>query len=72
MCTESELRIINLLLSLTLPQCSALTGLKDCALRDAIHSGELSYIRAGTRGQYLIRRESLDKFLRAKEQREVS
>jgi len=63
---------INLLLALTLPQCTALTGLKDCALRSAIHSGDLPFIRVGSRGQYVIRREALDKFLRAQEQKEVA
>jgi excisionase family DNA binding protein len=57
-------------LSLTLDECSSLTGLKVCALRSAIWSGDLPFVRSGTRGQYLIRRESLEKFLRASEQRE--
>jgi len=58
-------------LSLTLPECSALTGLKVCALRSAIWSGDLAFIRTGERGRYLIRRESLEQFIRSQEQREA-
>ena len=56
-------------LALTLPECSALSGMKVCALRSAIWSGELAFIRSGERGRYLIRREALEKFLREREQR---
>ena len=58
-------------LALTLPECSAFSGLKDCALRSAIWSGDLPFIRSGSRGRYLIRRESLEKFLRSREEREA-
>lgn len=58
-------------LSLTLEECAALTGLKICALRSAIWAGDLPYIRMGAGGRYLIRRESLEKFLAAQEQREA-
>ena len=56
-------------LSLTLPECSALTGLKICALRNAIWAGELAFIRTGERGRYLVRRESLEQYIRSQEQR---
>lgn len=56
-------------LALTLEECAALTGLKICALRAAIWSGELAFVRSGERGQYVIRRESLQQFLREREQR---
>lgn len=68
--TTTEVVPISQRLSLNLDECSALTGLKVCALRSAIWSGELPFVRSGSRGQYLIRRESLEKFLRASEQRE--
>lgn len=55
-------------ISLTLEECSGLTGLKVCALRSAIWAGELAFVRSGTRGRYLIRRESLDRFLRDQEE----
>jgi len=58
-------------LALTLPECAALTGFKVCALRSAIWSGELPFIRSGERGRYLIRRESLESFVRSREQREA-
>ncbi len=58
-------------LALTLPECSELTGLKVCALRAAIWSGDLAFIRTGERGRYLIRRESLEHYIRSQEQREV-
>jgi hypothetical protein len=58
-------------LALTLPECSALTGLKVCALRSAIWSGDLAFIRTGERGRYLVRRESLEQFIRSQEQREA-
>jgi excisionase family DNA binding protein len=58
-------------LSLTLDECAALTGFKICALRSAIWSGELAYIKQGEGGRYLIRRETLEKFLAAQERREA-
>jgi hypothetical protein len=58
-------------LTLTLPECSALTGLKVCALRSAIWAGDLAFIRTGERGRYVIRREALEKFLQSQEQREA-
>jgi hypothetical protein len=58
-------------LSLTLPECAALTGFKVCALRAAIWAGDLAFIRSGERGRYLIRRESLENFVRGREQREA-
>ena len=58
-------------LSLTLEECSALTGLKICALRAAIAAGDLAFVRAGERGRYLIRREALEQFLRSQERREM-
>jgi hypothetical protein len=60
---------IELRLALTLEECAALTGLKICALRAAIWSGDLAFVRSGERGQYVIRRESLQQFLREQEQR---
>ena len=68
--TESELVPLTQRLSLTLPECSALTGLKVCALRNAIWAGELAFIRTGERGRYLVRRETLEKFIQSQEQRE--
>ncbi|MFZ0978982.1 MAG: helix-turn-helix domain-containing protein [Candidatus Acidiferrales bacterium] len=59
-------------LALTLAECCALSGLKMYQLRFAIRDGELAFIQNGKRGQYVIRREALEKFLRAKEQREVA
>ncbi len=59
-------------LMLTLPECSALTGLKICALRSAIWTGDLAFIRTGERGRYLIRRETLDRYIRSQEQREAA
>jgi excisionase family DNA binding protein len=58
-------------LALTLDECAALTGFKVCALRSAIWAGELAFIRSGERGRYLIRRESLENFVRSREQREA-
>ena len=58
-------------LTLTLPECAALTGFKVCALRSAIWSGALAFIRSGEHGRYLIRRESLEKFVCSREQREA-
>lgn len=58
-------------LSLTLPECAALTGFKVCALRSAIWAGELAFIRSSERGRYLIRREALETFLRSHERREA-
>jgi hypothetical protein len=58
-------------LALTLAECCALTGLKMYQLRFAIRDGELSFIQNGKRGQYIVRREELDKFLRTHEQREA-
>jgi hypothetical protein len=69
--TESELVPLTHRLSLTLPECSALTGLKICALRNAIWAGELAFIRTGERGRYLVRRESLEQYIRSQEQREA-
>jgi hypothetical protein len=57
-------------LALTLDECSAMSGLKVCALRTAIWAGELAYVRSGQRGRYLILRSTLEKFLRSQEQRE--
>jgi hypothetical protein len=57
-------------IALTLDECALLSGLKVCALRSAIWSGDLPFIRSGSRGRYLIRRESLEKFLRSSEERE--
>ena len=68
--TQSELVPLTQRLSLTLPECSALTGLKVCALRNAIWAGELAFIRTGERGRYLVRRETLEKFIQSQEQRE--
>jgi hypothetical protein len=61
---------LHLLLALTLTQCCALSALKIYRLREAIWSGELAFIQQGSRGQYLIRREALEKFLREQERRE--
>jgi excisionase family DNA binding protein len=58
-------------LTLTLPECAELTGVKVCALRSAIWSGELAFIRTGERGRYLIRREALEKFFQSQDQREA-
>jgi excisionase family DNA binding protein len=58
-------------LALSLPECSELTGLKVCTLRAAIWSGNLAFIRTGKRGRYLIRRESLEQYIRSQEQREM-
>lgn len=58
-------------LTLTLPECAELTGLKVCALRNAIWSGDLAFIRTSERGRYLIRRESLEQYIRSQEQRET-
>ena len=58
-------------LSLTLEECAALTGLKICAMRSAIWAGDLPYIRMGAGGRYLIRRESLERFLASQERREA-
>ena len=58
-------------LTLTLPECAALTGLKVCALRAAIWAGELAFVRLGQRSRYVIRRDSLEQFLRAMEKRET-
>lgn len=58
-------------LALTLPEASALSGLKVCALRAAIWAGDLAFIRSGERGRYLIRRDTLDKFLSSREEREA-
>jgi excisionase family DNA binding protein len=58
-------------LALTLAECCALTGLKMYQLRFAIRDGEISFIQNGKRGQYIVRREALDKYLRATEQREA-
>jgi len=57
-------------LALTLRECCALTGLKEYQLRAAIWAGELPFIQNGQRGQYVIRREALEKFLREQERRE--
>jgi hypothetical protein len=57
-------------ISLTLEECSALTSLAVSALRSAIWAGEIAFIRSGERKRYIIRRESLDSFLRAREERE--
>lgn len=57
-------------IALTLDECALLSGLKVCALRSAIWSGDLAFIRIGQRGRYLIRREALEKFLRSREERE--
>jgi excisionase family DNA binding protein len=59
-------------LTLTLPECAALTGLKVCALRAAIWDGKLAFVRLGPRSRYVIRRESLEQFLRAGEKRETA
>jgi excisionase family DNA binding protein len=58
-------------LALTLREACALTGLKQYQLRAAIHGGELAFIQNGTRGQFIIRREALDRFLRATERCEL-
>jgi len=58
-------------LALTLDECAALTGFKVCALRAAIWAGDLAFIRSGERGRYLIRRETLEKFVRSREQLEA-
>jgi len=57
-------------LALTLEESSALSGLKVCFLRAAIWSGELAFLRSGERKRYLIRRDTLEKFLRSLEERE--
>jgi excisionase family DNA binding protein len=57
-------------LALSLEECAALTGIKVCSLRSAIWAGELAYVRAGEKGRYLIRRQTLDKFLQEREERE--
>jgi len=59
-------------IALTLPEASALSGLKVSALRAAIWSGELPFIRSGERKRYLIRRESLDRFLKSSEDKEAA
>jgi excisionase family DNA binding protein len=56
-------------IALTLPECSALSGFKVCALRAAIWAGELAFVRVGSGGRYLIRREALEKFMRSQEQK---
>lgn len=61
---------LHLRLSLTLLEAAAVTGLKVYQLRAAIWAGELAFIQNGTRGQYVVRREALDKFLREQERRE--
>ncbi len=68
---QPELVPLTQRLALTLPECSALTGLKVCALRSAIWSGDLAFIRTGERGRYLVRRESLEQYIRSQEQREA-
>ena len=67
---EKEVVPIAQRLALTLDECAALSGFKVCALRSAIWAGELAYIRSGERGRYLIRRETLEQFIRSREQRE--
>jgi hypothetical protein len=71
--TAPQIEIVPLSqrLALTLPEASALTGMKVCALRSAIWSGDLAFIRSGERARYLVRRETLEQFLRTLEQREV-
>jgi hypothetical protein len=64
-------------LSLTLEECAALKGFKICALRSAIWSGELAYIKQGDspkggHGRYVICRATLEKFLAAQERRAAS
>ena len=59
-------------LALTLDECAAQTGFKVCALRAAIWAGDLAFIRSGERGRYLIRRETLEKFMRSREQLEAA
>ena len=59
-------------LALTLDECAALTGFKVCALRAAIWAGELAFIRSGERGRYLIRRETLEKFVLSRERQEAA
>jgi len=59
-------------LAWTLDECAAMTGFKVCALRAAIWAGELAFIRSGERGRYLIRRETLEKFVRSREQQEAA
>jgi excisionase family DNA binding protein len=66
-----DLSVIRQKLSLTLEECAVLTGFKICALRSAIWAGDLPYIRIGAGGRYLIRRESLEKFLAGQERREA-
>ena len=74
--TEQEKSVVPVVpltqrLTLTLPECAALTGFKVCALRSAIWAGELAFVRSGERGRYLIRREALEQFLRSQERREA-
>ena len=68
---NDQLLAIKAKLSLTLTECALLTGLKVCALRDAIAGGDLAFIRSGKGGRYLIRRETLERFLAAQERREA-
>jgi hypothetical protein len=58
-------------LTLSLLEAAAVSGFKVCALRAAIWAGDLPFIRSGERGRYLIRRESLDSFVRSRERREA-
>lgn len=67
--TSKEVVPLSQRMALTLPEASALSGLKTCALRAAIWSGDLAFIRSGERGRYLIRRETLEKFLRSREEK---
>jgi excisionase family DNA binding protein len=57
-------------LALTLTECAELSGLKVCFLRSAIWAGELAFVRAGERKRYLVRRDTLDRFLRSLEEKE--
>jgi excisionase family DNA binding protein len=68
---HDQLLAIKAKWAFTLVECALLTGLKVCALRDAIAAGELAFIRSGKGGRYLIRPETLEKFLCSQERREA-
>jgi hypothetical protein len=69
--TEPQLVPLAQRIALNLAECVALTGLKMYQLRFAIRDGELPFIQRGKRGQYVIRREALEKYLRSAERRET-
>ena len=63
-------------LSFAVSVCAVLMGLKVCALRQVIWAGELSCVPIGSttkkrNGRYLVRRETLERFLKEHEERKV-